>query len=189
MKGKKFSYKISPENHLIFVLNTDESDNKFLIEKILNQIQLNFIKKYQKFLVNFMGNVSTFKDFNDDLEQIILNSNLSVNCQTCKKIIQEEYIEKQLGDTTIYFCCKMCEKYFVYDEHIEERKRLQLEDMQLVCQECGFKKPLPTHCNRPMHYETIDGKDKLVCWMGSECGVIDIPLHCGKPMELQSKTN
>ena len=116
-------------------------------------------------------------------------STTSVNCQTCKKIIQEEYIEKQLGDTTIYFCCKMCEKYFVYDEHIEERKRLQLEDMQLVCQECGFKKPLPTHCNRPMHYETIDGKDKLVCWMGSECGVIDIPLHCGKPMELQSKTN
>jgi hypothetical protein len=184
MKDKKFSYTIAKEDNLIFVLSTVESDNDVLIKKLLKEIQIRFSLKYKKKIAYFAGNVSVFNDFNDDLEKIILNSDISINCQTCKKIIQGEYIEKQLGDTTFYFCCEMCEKYFKYDEHIEEKKRLQIEEMQLICQDCEYKKPLPKHCNRPMHHEIVDGKEKLICWMGPECGIIDIPTHCGRPMKI-----
>jgi soluble P-type ATPase len=52
----------------------------------------------------------------------------------------------------------------------------------LECAKCGYEAPMPPHCNRAMHVEQVDGRSKLVCWMGPGCGVDEIPLHCGQPM-------
>ncbi|MHA1847791.1 MAG: heavy metal translocating P-type ATPase [Promethearchaeota archaeon] len=53
----------------------------------------------------------------------------------------------------------------------------------LQCKVCGKITPMPIHCNKPMHLESVEGKDLLVCWMGPECGKQDIPPHCGQPMQ------
>ncbi len=53
---------------------------------------------------------------------------------------------------------------------------------ELRCRSCDKALPVPVHCNQPMHIETVNGKEMLVCWMGPECGAEDIPVHCGKPM-------
>ncbi len=53
----------------------------------------------------------------------------------------------------------------------------------LKCAKCGQTIPLPEHCGRPMHVESVDGRPRLVCWMGAKCGVQDIPEHCGEPMQ------
>lgn len=52
------------------------------------------------------------------------------------------------------------------------------------CQICDYTEPIPMHCKQPMHVETIEGKEQLVCWMGPECGVQDIPTHHKKPMQI-----
>ncbi|MFX0052227.1 MAG: hypothetical protein ACFFAJ_02775 [Candidatus Hodarchaeota archaeon] len=53
----------------------------------------------------------------------------------------------------------------------------------LKCQECDFTEPTPIHCGKPMHIEEIEGKEKLVCWMGASCGVQELPSHHSKPMK------
>ncbi len=58
---------------------------------------------------------------------------------------------------------------------------------RLECQTCEFTEPIPMHCKQPMHLEIVDGLAKLVCWMGSSCGVVDIPTHCGKPMIVKDR--
>nr|MDO8117578.1 hypothetical protein [Candidatus Sigynarchaeota archaeon] len=55
----------------------------------------------------------------------------------------------------------------------------------LKCNTCEKTMPVPIHCNQPMHVENFEGKDVLVCWMGAECGIEDIPVHCGKAMILK----
>ena len=55
---------------------------------------------------------------------------------------------------------------------------------KLKCQVCDYTEPVPMHCKQPMHMESIDGVEKLVCWMGPDCGVQDIPDHHGKPMQI-----
>jgi len=59
----------------------------------------------------------------------------------------------------------------------------------LNCVKCNYSEPLPMHCRQPMHIETIEGKEKLVCWMGPSCGVEDIPLHHGHPMTIVEESN
>jgi len=122
-----------------------------------------------------------------ELENIIIKSNIAIKCQTCKKIILNEFKTREIGDNTIYFCCEMCDKYFSYDENMDTPEKDRLEHMQLVCPKCNISQILPTHCNRAMHHEVIEGEDKLVCWMGIKCGVVEIPTHCGEPMEIVSK--
>ncbi len=56
----------------------------------------------------------------------------------------------------------------------------------LECAKCGYETAMPPHCNRPMHVEEVDGRPKLVCWMGPGCGVAEIPLHCGQSMRRHS---
>jgi hypothetical protein len=48
----------------------------------------------------------------------------------------------------------------------------------LLCAKCGAAAPVPKHCGRPMAVQEVEGKKRLVCWMGTECGVQDIPSHC-----------
>jgi Cu+-exporting ATPase len=45
------------------------------------------------------------------------------------------------------------------------------------------------HCKKPMHIEEVEGIDKLVCWMGTSCGVSDIPTHHEKPMKMITSEN
>ena len=56
-----------------------------------------------------------------------------------------------------------------------------MSDM-LKCQECDYTEAIPMHCKQPMHVESVEGKERLVCWMGPSCGVQDIPNHHEKPM-------
>ncbi|MGB8685285.1 MAG: heavy metal translocating P-type ATPase [Candidatus Binatus sp.] len=53
---------------------------------------------------------------------------------------------------------------------------------KLKCEKCGAETAMPMHCNRPMHSEQVGAETKLVCWMGPDCGVADVPKHCGAPM-------
>jgi hypothetical protein len=53
---------------------------------------------------------------------------------------------------------------------------------KLKCEKCGAEIAMPTHCNRPMHSEQVGAETKLVCWMGPDCGVADVPKHCDAPM-------
>ena len=52
----------------------------------------------------------------------------------------------------------------------------------LKCQDCDYEQELPYHCKQAMHVEVVEGTEKLVCWMGPECGVQDLPVHHDKPM-------
>ena len=58
-----------------------------------------------------------------------------------------------------------------------------MSDM-LKCQECDYTEAIPMHCKQPMHVESVEGKERLVCWMGPSCGVQDIPNHHEKPMQV-----
>ncbi len=53
---------------------------------------------------------------------------------------------------------------------------------KLKCGKCGAETAMPMHCNRPMHSEKVGAESKLVCWMGPDCGVADLPKHCDAPM-------
>ncbi len=53
---------------------------------------------------------------------------------------------------------------------------------KLKCEKCGFETAMPIHCNRPMHSDRVGAVTKLVCWMGPDCGVADLPMHCDLPM-------
>jgi 5-methylcytosine-specific restriction endonuclease McrA len=185
MRGKKFTYII--ENDFIFVLNTEESDNNILIRELLKKIEDQFAKKYFSEIKNFKGRIDPFKTFDSNLEEIIIESDISIKCQTCGKLIFDDFIIKNIGDRTIYLCCESCEKFFSYDKNLDEKEKLRFENMILICSNCGKKRSIPNHCNRPMHLEVIDGKEKLLCWMGPDCGVTDIPTHCGNPMKVESK--
>ena len=55
---------------------------------------------------------------------------------------------------------------------------------KLKCEKCGFETAMPAHCNRPMHFESVGNETKLVCWMGPDCGVADVPRHCDAPMKV-----
>jgi hypothetical protein len=53
---------------------------------------------------------------------------------------------------------------------------------KLKCSKCGEQIDMPKQCEQPMHAERVGGELKLVCWMGPDCGVAEIPSHCGAPM-------
>jgi P-type Cu+ transporter len=53
---------------------------------------------------------------------------------------------------------------------------------KLKCEKCGYETAMPNHCNRPMHSDRVGAETKLVCWMGPDCGVADVPKHCDLPM-------
>ncbi len=63
-----------------------------------------------------------------------------------------------------------------------EISEVGIVDAKLKCEKCGAEIPTPRHCDRAMHVETVEGEQKLVCWMGPGCGVADLPQHCGEHM-------
>lgn len=60
----------------------------------------------------------------------------------------------------------------------------QIMDNYLECPICHKKENLPNHCKQAMHIEELDGENKFVCWMGSSCGVKEIPSHCNHKMNV-----
>ena len=56
---------------------------------------------------------------------------------------------------------------------------------KLKCQKCGHEEEVPQHCGKPMHLEKVEGREMLVCWMGTECGKQEPPNHCGQSMILE----
>ena len=54
----------------------------------------------------------------------------------------------------------------------------------LKCRICEHTQPVPNHCKQPMHLERIEDREMLVCWMGPDCGVKEIPMHHNVSMEL-----
>ena len=184
MKNKKFNYLISNNYNLIIVINSNISDNNTLIHRLLLKISSKFIELYKKYIINFSGMTVIFNDFDPILEEVVSDSEIFAKCDTCKKIILEDLITKEIGEEIFYFCCSRCEKEFEYDKHFGDEIRLKLESKHLFCPICKIKKPLPLHCHKPMHLEKINEFNKLVCWMGKDCRILDPPLHCGKLMEI-----
>jgi Cu+-exporting ATPase len=68
---------------------------------------------------------------------------------------------------------------------IPEKREIAMET-KLKCDKCGFETAMPAHCNRPMHSERVGDETRLVCWMGPNCGVADLPRHCEAPMRAAS---
>ena len=64
---------------------------------------------------------------------------------------------------------------------LPEKKEIAMAT-KLKCEKCGFETAMPTHCSRPMHSERVGHETRLVCWMGPNCGVADVPRHCDAPM-------
>jgi len=54
----------------------------------------------------------------------------------------------------------------------------------LKCKECDETQPIPVHCGKAMHIEKYEGKEMLICWMGANCGIKELPIHHGKPMSI-----
>ena len=59
----------------------------------------------------------------------------------------------------------------------------------LICARCNAHKPIPEHCGKPMKVQKHGEDQKLVCWMGSSCGVQDLPEHCEVVMGVAEREN
>lgn len=180
---QKLTYLIV--NDLMFVIISGEKDNNAMVMNGFRETVDAFTEKFRTQIEKFEGEVSVFKSFDENIEKIIGDRDYQLICASCGKIIEGEYFERQIGGRLFYFCCRMCMKHFEYDDNMDSKTRMELENMRLHCSQCGRDESIPMHCNKPMHHEIINGKDKLVCWMGVDCGVIDIPHHCSKPMKVE----
>ncbi len=106
-------------------------------------------------------------------------------------------IETKYKGKKYYFCNMNCkiefeknpEKFISKKQDFKKMDELKevevdMEMPNLECVQCGEKLDVPQHCGKPMHVESVDGKNMLVCWMGPSCGKQEIPQHHGKPMKL-----
>ncbi len=114
MKNHKFNYIIGDD--LIIVISTNEYNNDILIQNLLREVKIIFLEKYSEELKLFSGDIIAFKIFDKDLRELIKDLDVSIKCQTCKKIMAGEFRYKNIANHKIYFCCASCEKYFSYDK-------------------------------------------------------------------------
>jgi len=114
MKDHKFNYIIGDD--LIIVINTNEYDNDILIQNLLREVKIIFLENYSEELKLFSGDTIAFENFDKDLGELIKDLDVSIKCQTCKKIVVGEFRYKNMANHKIYFCCTSCEKYFSYDK-------------------------------------------------------------------------
>lgn len=123
LKGKKFSYIIG--DGLIIVISTEEYGNDLLIQNLLKKIKMKFLEKYQEKITNFSGNTAPFQNFDEELGESIIEEDISLHCQTCKKLILGEFRVKQLTNNKVYFCCPLCEEKFAHGKDLEEKEKNQ----------------------------------------------------------------
>lgn len=76
MNKSVFYFYTHPQSHfhLIFKCDSKIDQKKFkkkLIDKIANEIFEKFLNKFRTELMNFNGNVSNFKSFSEDIEQMV----------------------------------------------------------------------------------------------------------------------
>lgn len=110
MKDHKFNYIIG--DNLIIVISTNERNNDILIQNLLRELKIIFLEKYSEELIFFSGDTMPFKNFEEDLGEFIKDLDVSIKCQTCKKIVIGEFRYKNIDNHNIYFCCASCEKSY-----------------------------------------------------------------------------
>jgi hypothetical protein len=93
-----------------------------------------------------------------------------------------EYFSAQNTSTSLRACgAELLRIQYAVTQSSFEKQEIAMAT-KLKCEKCGFETAMPAHCNRPMHLERIGNETRLVCWMGPNCGVADLPKHCGAPM-------
>ena len=121
LKDSKFTYLVGEK--LIIVLNTDERDNDILIQKLLKQIESDFLKEYREAIKHFTGQTTQFTHFNEKLEMLIKESRISIQCANCKMNIVGEFRFKKIGKKNVYFCCLECENAYLPTRGIMSRSK------------------------------------------------------------------
>ncbi len=121
LKDSKFNYLVG--ENLIIVLNTDERDNDILIQNLLIQIESDFLDEYREAIRYFTGETTQFTHFNEKLENLIKESQLSIQCANCRVNIVGEFRFKRVGKKNLYFCCLDCEKAYLPTRGIMSRSK------------------------------------------------------------------
>jgi hypothetical protein len=111
LKDSKFTYLVGEK--LIIVLNTDERDNDILIQNLLKQIESEFLDEFQDAIKYFKGDTAQFTRFNEKLEKLVEESQISIQCANCRMNIVGEFRFKRVGKKNLYFCCFDCEKAYL----------------------------------------------------------------------------
>ncbi len=111
LKDSKFTYLVGDD--LIIVLNTDEQDNDILIQKLLKQIESDFLNEYREVIKYFTGETTQFTRFNEKLEKLVEESQISIQCANCRMNIVGEFRFKRVGKKNLHFCCLDCEKAYL----------------------------------------------------------------------------
>ncbi len=179
LSKKRITYSIDKD--LIFVICTDEDANQLMINRFVEVVKKEFWKKYRKEISTDLIDYAVFDSFSEVVEKMISETDFILHCDTCGKLIPDEFISLSEGNERYYYCCQSC-----YTEGLRNHSKSSsmIAGSFLMCQKCGYTKPVPVHCDTPMHVEIIDEEPKLVCHMGPSCAVQDVPSHCGVGMRL-----
>ena len=121
LKDSKFNYLVG--ENLIIVLNTDERDNDILIQNLLIQIESDFLDEYREAIRYFTGETTQFTHFTEKLENLIKESQLSIQCANCRVNIMGEFRFKRVGKKNPYYCCLDCEKAYLPTRGIMSRSK------------------------------------------------------------------
>ncbi len=119
LKDSKFTYLVGEK--LIIVVNTDEQDNDILIQNLLKQIESEFLDEFRDAIKDFTGNTTQFTRFNEKLEKLVEESQISIHCANCRMNIVGEFRFKRVGKKNLYFCCLDCEKAYLLTRGIMSR--------------------------------------------------------------------
>ena len=111
LKDSKFTYLVGEK--LIIVLNTDERDNDILIQNLLKQIESEFLDEFRDEIKYFTGETTQFTRFNEKLEKLVEEFQISIQCANCRMNIVGEFRFKRVGKKNLYFCCLDCEKAYL----------------------------------------------------------------------------
>lgn len=70
LEGSEGKFLFFSKNNLIYIVQTRLNEDDKKIKKMIAIIQDLFVKKYEKELINFDGNIKTFSKFESDLNEI-----------------------------------------------------------------------------------------------------------------------
>ncbi len=179
LSKKRFTYSIDED--LIFVICTEENVNQLMVTRFVEAVKKEFWNNYRNDINIDLIDYSIFESFREVVEKLMSEIDLVLHCDTCGKVIPNEFISLSEGSKRFYYCCQSC-----YAEGLRKHSKSSsmIAESFLMCDACGYTKPVPIHCEVPMHIEIIDEEPKLVCHMGPSCSVQDIPFHCNKGMRL-----
>lgn len=178
--SRRFQYSVGDDD-VMFVLDVPREANERLVDLLLARVESEFRASFAGELERFRGNVAPFSKFDPAAHLLLERAEVVVRCATCGKLVAGDYV-REVFPVDAYFCCTSCRKLYSVERHLEK----VTASATLACLSCGATLPVPTHCNRPMHLEEVEGEPTLVCWMGPECGRHPVPTHCGASMRFVS---